>query len=129
SPSSPESPLSFTLSTRGTLQPRVSADAQGVLFADASGATVLNYTGLKVWDADGKVLASRFEAAGEKSVRVLVEEHGARYPLTIDPIAQQAFLKAGRLTMVPRALIYSAAPWPSRASVVVEAPRTAARRA
>ena len=93
SPSSPESPLSFALSTRGTLHPRISADAQGVFFVDSSGATVLNYTGLKVWDADGKVLASRFEKAGEHSVRLVVEEHGARYPLTIDPIAQQAYLK------------------------------------
>ena len=93
SPSSPEAPLSFTLSTRGTLHPHVSADARSVLFAEASGATVLTYAGLKVWDADGKVLASRFETAGEKSVRVLVEEAGARYPLTIDPIAQQAYLK------------------------------------
>jgi len=56
-------PLSLLLATRGTLHPRVSADAQGVLFADASGATVLNYTGLKVWDADGKVLASHFAPA------------------------------------------------------------------
>ncbi|NOT57501.1 MAG: histidine kinase, partial [Deltaproteobacteria bacterium] len=27
-------------------------------------------------------------------VRLLVDERGARYPLTIDPIAQQAYLKA-----------------------------------
>ncbi len=87
------STLNFLLTARGTLHPRVSADAQGVLFTDASGATVLNYTGLKVWDADGKVLASHFEAAGEKDLRLLVEERGARYPLTIDPIAQQAYLK------------------------------------
>ncbi len=86
------STLNFHLAARGTLHPRVSADAQGVLFADASGATVLNYTGLKVWDADGKVLASHF-APAEDGVRLLVEERGARYPLTIDPIAQQAYLK------------------------------------
>ena len=86
--------LSFLLATRGTLNPSISADSQGVFYQDAKGATVLNYTGLKVWDADGKVLASRFEAAGEKAVRLVVEERGARYPLTIDPIAQQAYLKA-----------------------------------
>jgi len=86
--------LSFLLGTRGSLLPKVRADTKGVEFCDAAGTTVLNYAGLKVWDADGKVLPSRFEAAGEKSVRLLVEEHGARYPLTIDPIAQQAYLKA-----------------------------------
>ncbi len=37
-------------------------------------------------------LASHF-APAEGGVRLLVEERGARYPLTIDPIAQQAYLK------------------------------------
>ena len=89
------STLDFFLATRGTLRPSVTADAQGVLFQDKAGATVVNYTGLKVWDADGKVLRSRFEAVGETDVRLRVEESGARYPLTIDPIAQQAYLKSG----------------------------------
>ncbi len=87
-----ESPLTFTLSTRGDLTPGVSA--QGVAFQDATGATVLTYSGLKVWDADGTILASRFEPAGEKSFRLLVDERSARYPITVDPIAQQSYLKA-----------------------------------
>ena len=92
-PDSHASLLSFTMATRGNLKPSISADAQGVLFADASSATVLNSTGLKVWDADGQVLASHV-ASAQGGVRLLVEEGGARYPLTIDPIAQQAYLKA-----------------------------------
>ena len=88
-----EAPLAFTLSTRGTLHPCVSADARGVLFQNAAGATVINYAGLKVWDADGKALAARFESAGADAFRLLVAERGARYPITIDPIAQQAYLK------------------------------------
>jgi hypothetical protein len=95
SSSSTASPLAFTLATRGSLRPSVSADAQTVHFRDASLAPVLNYSGLKVWDADGKILSSRFEAVGENQFRLLVDEVGARYPLTIDPIAQQAYLKAG----------------------------------
>ena len=63
-------------------------------FLDDHGATVLTYGGLKVWDADGKSLPSRFDAA-DTGLRLLVDERGARYPLTIDPIAQQAYLKAG----------------------------------
>jgi LysM repeat protein len=86
--------LSFNLTTRGDLRPKVSADAQSVTFQDASGATVLNYTGLKVWDADNKPLSSRFEPSGHRSFRLLVDEASARYPITIDPIAQQAYLKA-----------------------------------
>ena len=90
---SDKSPLSFTLNTRGTLHPTITGDAWGVLFQDAAGATVLNYTGLKVWDADGKTLPSHFEAAGENRIRLMVDERAARYPITIDPIAQQAYLK------------------------------------
>ena len=90
----PQSVLTFTLAVRGELRPHVSADAQGVQFQDAAGATVLTYAELKVWDADGQVLAARFEAAGPEHLRLLVDERGARYPLTIDPIAQQAYLKA-----------------------------------
>ena len=87
-------PLAFTLAVRGDLRPALSGDAQGVRFLDGHGATVLTYSGLKVWDADGKTLPSRFETA-DTGVRLLVDERGARYPLTIDPIAQQAYLKAG----------------------------------
>jgi hypothetical protein len=115
------STLNFLLATRGTLHPKISADAQGVLFQDASGTTVINYTGLKVWDADGIILASRFETVpmergvhadstreGETALErpevrapqdnatcllLAVDDRGARYPLTIDPIAQQAYLK------------------------------------
>lgn len=84
--------LSFTLTTRGDLTPEVGPLA--VAFHDAAGAAVLNYSGLKVWDANGTILASRFEPAGGKSFRLVVDERGARYPITIDPIAQQAYLKA-----------------------------------
>ncbi len=89
----PPSSLSLVLATRGNLSPKIAADALGVLFQDSAGATVLNYTGLKVWDADGKTLPSRFEAAGEGQVRLVVEDADARYPVTIDPIAQQAYMK------------------------------------
>ncbi|MBL9170912.1 MAG: alpha/beta fold hydrolase [Verrucomicrobiales bacterium] len=84
--------LNLFLAVRGSLIARVAADAQSVLFQDAAGTTVLNYTGLKVWDADGKVLTSHF-APAHGGIRLQVEERGARYPLTIDPIAQQAYLK------------------------------------
>ena len=101
-PSAQPTALSFLLAVRGALRPHVTPDALGVEFRDATGATVLNYAGLKVWDADGKVLTSHFELAdssptalGEQhAVRLLVDERGARYPITIDPIAQQAYLKA-----------------------------------
>ncbi|RYI27790.1 MAG: hypothetical protein EON48_06055 [Acetobacteraceae bacterium] len=93
-PGAQASPLHFLLAVRGSLVAEVGADGQGVEFRDAAGTTVLTYAGLTVWDADGRLFSSRF-APAEGGVRLLVEEHGARYPLTIDPIAQQAYLKPG----------------------------------
>ena len=93
--------LSFKMTVRGSLTPSISADAQSVQFQDASGATVLNYGGLKAWDADAKPLPARF-AACEGGFRFLVDERGARYPITIDPLAQQAYLKASNTGMADR---------------------------
>lgn len=87
-------PLAFIMTATGSLKPSVSSDAQTVHFRDAAGAPVLNYSGLKVWDAEGTILPSRFERGADNTFRLLVEESAARYPITIDPIAQQAYLKA-----------------------------------
>ncbi|MBL8232864.1 MAG: FG-GAP repeat protein [Bryobacterales bacterium] len=77
--------LEIELAVRGGLMPR--ADGRGVSFG------VVQYGGLKVWDADQRVLPANLTVAGER-VRLTVEDAGARYPVTIDPIAQQAYLKA-----------------------------------
>ncbi len=91
-----ESPLTLTLAVRGELRPEVVADGRGVRFTDESGALVLTYTGLLVLDADGRKLEASFEALFDEGDRLLlsVDERGARYPLVIDPTAQQAYLKA-----------------------------------
>jgi hypothetical protein len=86
-------PLRFTLAVRGELVPVLQADGHGVRFVDGRGGTVLTYAGLTVFDADGRTLPARFEPALEGLV-LSVDERGARYPLTIDPTAQQAYLKA-----------------------------------
>jgi len=87
------SPLAFTLAVRGGLSPVVTGDKRGVRFVDLNGGAALTYTGLTVFDADGEDIPARFERSGDM-LQLLVEEHGAKYPLTIDPIAQQAYLKA-----------------------------------
>ena len=92
-PAGEDGPLLLDLAVLGGLHPEVLADGSGVRFVDDQGATVVNYTGLKVWDANGQVLEAEFEPAG-KGLRLAVQESGAVYPLTIDPTAQQAYLKA-----------------------------------
>jgi len=86
-------PLTFTLAVRGGLRPQVTDDGRGVHFVDDQGALALTYGGLLVTDAKGETLQAHFET-GSKELRLLVDERGAQYPLTIDPLAQEAYLKA-----------------------------------
>jgi hypothetical protein len=87
--------LNFHLAVRGGLRPVLEPGRHGVRFVDADGTTRTTYAGLKVWDADGRILPAHFEqlAAGRPGeITLAVDERGARYPLTIDPIAQRALL-------------------------------------
>ncbi|MGQ0553772.1 MAG: FG-GAP repeat protein [Planctomycetota bacterium] len=94
--------LQLTLAVRGGLEPRVSADGRSVAFVDGGGRRVVNYNGLTVFDADGVTLPAWFlqpaesasHAAPGSALVLVVDDSGARYPLTIDPVAQQAYLKA-----------------------------------
>jgi len=90
--SQPSTFLTFDLAVRGTLRAEAASDGQGARFTDEKGIAVVTYGGLKVWDADGKALPARLDVPSDgprNSLRVSVDERGARYPLTIDPIAQQ----------------------------------------
>jgi hypothetical protein len=84
--------ISFTLAVRGGLAPDVNDDGRSVRFVDGAGATVVTYSGLTVFDADGDLLRADFERRGEGLV-LTIDDAGADYPLTIDPVAQQAYLK------------------------------------
>lgn len=86
-------PLTFTLAVRGGLRAEVSDGGRGARFSTEAGADVLTYTGLLVLDADRRELPAWFEAC-EQGLRLSVDESEARYPIVIDPIAQQAYLKA-----------------------------------
>jgi hypothetical protein len=93
--------LEFHLAVRGDLVAEVAPDAQAVRFVSADGAAVINYGGLNVWDADGRRLPAWFAEQDNRSssdqqraIRICVDERGARFPITVDPIAQQAYLKA-----------------------------------
>jgi hypothetical protein len=55
--------------------------------------TNLSYRDLKVWDADARPVPARLEVSGQ-SIYFNVEDSGARYPITIDPIWTQE----GKLT-------------------------------
>jgi hypothetical protein len=85
--------LRLKLAVRGQLKGQASADGRSVGFVDEDGTTILTYSGLKAWDAKGRPLPAVMRA-NDTHVLVEVDARGAGYPVTIDPIAQQAYLKA-----------------------------------
>ena len=93
------SPLLLDLTVRGTLRAELLDGTNGVRFVDEQGNVALTYAGLHVFDADGIAQAAAFVCSADR-VRISIAESGARYPLTIDPIAQQAYLKATNADVV-----------------------------
>ncbi len=79
-------PAEIRLRVRGSLKAEVTA--QSICFGSE-----VTYSGLRAWDADGKNVPVCFEATTE-GFAVRYEDAAARYPITIDPIAQQVYLKA-----------------------------------
>ena len=62
-------------------------------FDGAGGSPILRYSGLSATDAAGKVLPSHLQLDGGR-LMIRVDDRGARYPVTIDPLMQVATLKA-----------------------------------
>ena len=85
--------LTLDLAVRGGLEPRLQPDGRGLGFGRPGEGELLRYDGLLAFDATGRDLPARFELCGD-DLRLCVDDQGALYPLTIDPVAQQAYLKA-----------------------------------
>ncbi len=85
-------PLTFNLDLLGTLQPEVKASRTGLVLRGAGGEVALQYDGLFAVDARGVQLDAWLET-GDGVLRIAVDESRAEYPLLIDPIVQQAYLK------------------------------------
>ena len=85
--------LTLDLAVRGDLDPRISSNGRDVAFVDDAGDRALDYAGLIVLDADGVALHAGF-TPGPDGLRLTVDDATARYPLLIDPIAQDVYIKA-----------------------------------
>lgn len=55
-----------------------------------SGEHTLRYSKLKVWDADGTILPAHMAVRGTHRVVIHVDDAGARYPITVDPLLQRS---------------------------------------
>ena len=92
--------LVLEMAISGTLRPKLENDT--LLLHEYSGRQVARYTGLYAYDADGKSCPAHLSLSpmgggqGEgRTLRILINDSGARYPVTIDPWLQQAKLTAG----------------------------------
>lgn len=83
--------IRLELGVRGDLRAKVRPTA--VEFVDATQGVVLTYGGLLAWDGEGRTLPVEF-AALEDGIAIRVDDRDAVYPITIDPVAQQAYVKA-----------------------------------
>ncbi len=82
--------LSFSFALGGAA---AQLQAGQLVFKSAAGAPILRYGGLIATDANGKVLASHLQLSGSR-LTISVNDRGARYPVTIDPLMQVATLKS-----------------------------------
>jgi hypothetical protein len=90
-PAGPGPSLSISLRSSGTLTPELAGGS--LTLRDRSGTPVLRYGSLRVTDATGRVLPARL-AVSPGTVRIVVRDAGAVYPLHVDPYTQQATLVA-----------------------------------
>ncbi len=85
--------LMFDMNVRGDLAAQVSANGRDVNFNLPTGEVAISYAGLVVFDATGAEFDARF-TSDDDGLQLVIDEAAATYPLTIDPIVQQEYLKA-----------------------------------
>ena len=77
--------LLLELSLRGSLLAELGDDRRSIEFRSAGGALVLRYAGLVVWDAGERPLDADLALEGDR-LRIRIDDRGARYPVTVDPL-------------------------------------------
>lgn len=80
--------LILELALAGDLRPREqerTRTSPQLAFVDTRGRAVLSFGELHAFDADGKTLLAAMEVEG-MSVRLRIDDRGARYPLSVDPL-------------------------------------------
>jgi hypothetical protein len=87
-------PVVLVLRMPGTLRARLATGGAAVDLVAPDGATIWRYGGLRATDARGRALAAHM-GVRESTLRLVVEDRGAAYPVRIDPYVQQAELARG----------------------------------
>ena len=85
-------PVTVTLELSGDLKP-IAGSEKDLTLQDRDHHEILSYAGLTSYDAKGKSLPTWVEVR-DRQLRLLVEDAGAVYPVTIDPWLQKGKLSA-----------------------------------
>ncbi|CAG0932284.1 hypothetical protein TFLX_02519 [Thermoflexales bacterium] len=88
-----QEPLVLSLNL-GDYRAQLDADGKGATLSTPDGAASLRYAGLLAYDAAGRALSTWLELNDRSgsSLNIRVADAGARYPITVDPLVQQAKL-------------------------------------
>lgn len=85
--------LTLALHLSGDLSAVPDPRGDGMILQARAGGTAVHYRGLVAWDSTGHVLPTWWQGES-REVRLRVDDAGARYPLTVDPIFEDAKLIA-----------------------------------
>lgn len=81
--------LQLLLNISGDLKPSL-FDEKTLKLSDKKDKTILQYDGLKVWDAHHRVLEASMQLKGDNQLEIVVNDQDAVYPVTIDPLTHSA---------------------------------------
>jgi hypothetical protein len=85
--------LTLALRLSGDLSAVPDPRGEGMALQARGGGTALRYRGLVAWDRTGRPLPAWWQGQGSE-VRLRLDDGGARYPLTVDPIIEDAKIVA-----------------------------------
>ncbi len=93
----PEGAGSLRLELTAETDLKFIAGSDALMFKGKTGDERMRYSSLKCWDANGKELRGYFEkGSGQKSINIVVNDSGATYPVTIDPLSSSySWIKGG----------------------------------
>lgn len=114
-----DGPLTLALGGTGSLRPRAADGA--ISYQDGAGRTVLHYAGLTAVDARGRTIPAHLAVARGRVV-LRVDDAGARYPLSIDPLLSDQATLTGSDSTSTDTFGYAVAA--NADTVVVGAPNT-----
>ena len=93
----PAGALQIALSYSGELRPELEKNGEAVALKRRDGRVALRYAGLEAHDADGHPLHASMRLHGD-SIRLVVDDQAARYPVVVDPLFQAAILTSSNGT-------------------------------